>query len=78
MRQTHSIANAAPTRQKRPKLSFRAFYITVLLISAFALITFVADQGARYTRGAQYGAAQRRALEHRDITRLLKRDEEVY
>lgn len=75
MRQISS--NSVSTRQKRPKLSFRAFYITVLFIFAFAIITFVADQSARYSQGAQYGAAQRRALESRDVTRLLKRDEEV-
>jgi hypothetical protein len=36
-----------------------------------------ADWVARYRHGTQYGAAQQRALEELDITRLVKRDEEV-
>ncbi|TVY20568.1 putative cation exchanger [Lachnellula arida] len=69
-------SNTAPIRQQRPRLSFRAFYITVLFISAFALFSFVADQAARYTHGPQFGLAQRRALESRDVTQMFKRDEE--
>ncbi|TVY44373.1 putative cation exchanger [Lachnellula subtilissima] len=69
-------SNTVPIRQRKPRLSFRAFYITVLFISAFAVFSFVADQSARYTHGPQFGLAQRRALESRDVTRLFKRDEE--
>ncbi|TVY83334.1 putative cation exchanger [Lachnellula suecica] len=59
MRQTSSHAHAAPIRQKRPRLSFRAFYITVLIISALAVFSLVADQSARYYQGSQYGASAR-------------------
>ncbi|KAG9238320.1 Sodium/calcium exchanger protein-domain-containing protein [Amylocarpus encephaloides] len=74
MQQTPSYA--APSRSRRPKLSFRAFYITVLFISAFAVISLVADQSARYKHGPQYGYAQRRALEMLDNERLVKGDKE--
>ncbi len=43
----------------------------------FTVISLVADQTAKFHHGAQYGLAQRRALEELDITRLVKRDEEV-
>ncbi len=59
------------------KFRLRAFYVTVLCLSLFAAISLVADQTARYRHGVQYGLAQRRALEELDITRLVKRDEEV-
>lgn len=68
---------ATRARKPKPKLSFRAFYVTVLFISAFAVISLVADQTARYKHGPEYGAAQRRALASLDSGRLHKRDEEV-
>jgi solute carrier family 24 (sodium/potassium/calcium exchanger), member 6 len=75
MRQTTS--NAAPTRRiSHRRYSFRAFYLTVALISTFTILSLVADQFARYRHGAQYGVAQKRALA--DVTRLFKRDEEVH
>lgn len=64
-------------RARRSKYSFRAFYITVLLIASFAVISLVADQSARYRYGVQYGVAQKRALANLDGTRFVKRDEEV-
>lgn len=79
MLQTLSNPPTVATRARRPKskLSFRAFYVTVLFISAFAVLSLVADQTARYKHGAQYGAPQRRALASLDSGRLHKRDEEV-
>ncbi|KAF4635460.1 hypothetical protein G7Y89_g2637 [Cudoniella acicularis] len=68
-------SNAAATGHRKPRLSFRAFYITVLLISAFAAISFLADQTAKYTHG-QNGAALRRTVEGQDVRQLFKRDEE--
>jgi sodium/potassium/calcium exchanger 6 len=77
MRKT--LTKAVPDRIPNPqrKFRFRAFYITVLCLSLFAVVSLVADQSARYHHGAQYGEAQRRALEELDTTRLVKRDEEV-
>jgi len=57
--------------------SFRAFYITVVVLSFFAIISLLADQATRYRHGLNYGAAQRRALDQLDVARLIKRDEEV-
>jgi len=65
------------TSKHQQRYRFRAFYITVLFISLFAVISVIADRAGRYRLGVQYGAAQRRALEELDITRLVKRDEEV-
>ncbi|CAG8972401.1 hypothetical protein HYALB_00007155 [Hymenoscyphus albidus] len=78
MLQTFSNTPAVATRARRPrsKLSFRAFYVTVLLISAFAVISLVAEQTARHRHGSEYGAAQRRALASLDSGRLYRRDEE--
>jgi sodium/potassium/calcium exchanger 6 len=56
---------------------FRAFYLTILCISLFTIASLGTDWAARYRHGTQYGTAQRRALEELDITRLVKRDEEV-
>jgi hypothetical protein len=70
-------STAAAYRPRRPKLNFRAFYITILFISVFAVISLLADQSARYKHGPHYGLAQRRALEELDSSRLVKRDEEV-
>ncbi|KAH6671209.1 Sodium/calcium exchanger protein-domain-containing protein [Halenospora varia] len=68
---------AAVTRaHQRPKFSFRAFYITVLLISAFAVFSLLADQTARFQLGSQYGVVQKRAIEDANVRRLFKRDEE--
>jgi hypothetical protein len=64
-------------RKTRAKYSFRAFYITVLCISAFALLSTVAHQSAHYRHGSQYRVVQRQALGKLDITRLVKRDEEA-
>jgi hypothetical protein len=77
MRQTSS--NAAPNRTVKLQRTFRfrAFYITILCISLFAVVSLVVNQTARYRHGVQYGAAQRRALEELNATRLVKRDEEV-
>jgi sodium/potassium/calcium exchanger 6 len=77
MRKTSSNAVPNRTTKLERKFRFRAFYITVLCISLFAVVSLVADRTARYRHGAQYGAAQRRALEELDVTRLVKRDEEV-
>ncbi|KAH8591296.1 Sodium/calcium exchanger protein-domain-containing protein [Bisporella sp. PMI_857] len=73
-----TITPALALRQsKRPVYrSFRAFYITILILSLLALVTLVADQTARYRHGPDYGLAQRRALVQLDPTRLIKRDEE--
>jgi sodium/potassium/calcium exchanger 6 len=72
-----TTSNAVPTRRTvHRRYSFRAFYLTVALISAFAVLSLVTDQFSRYRHGAQYGVAQKRALA--DVTRLFKRDEEVH
>ncbi|KAE9381592.1 hypothetical protein N431DRAFT_392944 [Stipitochalara longipes BDJ] len=71
---SHAVPNR--TRSLPRKFRLRAFYITVLCISLFAVVSLLADQTARYRHGVQYGAAQRRALEELDFTRLVKRDEE--
>lgn len=74
MRQTTS--KSVPTRRtSHRRYSFRAFYVTIVLISAFAVLSLVTDQLTRYRHGAQYGVAQKRALA--DVTRLQKKDEEV-
>jgi hypothetical protein len=70
----HSISSkVAANRPRRRRFGFRAFYITVLFISAFAVISFITDQRAKYKYGPQYGLA----LEELDSRRLMKRDEEV-
>lgn len=61
----------------RSKYNFRAFYLTILIISSIAVISLVADQIAKYRYGFQYGMAQKRALDALDSRRLVKRDEEV-
>jgi sodium/potassium/calcium exchanger 6 len=71
-----TTSNAVPTRRiNHRRYSFRAFYLTVALLSAFAVLSLVADQFARYRQGAQYGVAAKRALA--DVTRVFKKDEEV-
>ncbi|KAE8447479.1 hypothetical protein EG329_010752 [Mollisiaceae sp. DMI_Dod_QoI] len=72
----HLSSNAVPRRPSQRKYRFQAFYITVLCMCLFTVISLVADQTAKFHHGAQYGLAQRRALEELDITRLVKRDEE--
>lgn len=75
MLRTNSKA-ALTRRANRQRYSFRAFYLTVALISAFAVLSLLADQLAKSRQGAQYGVAHvKRALA--DVTPLLKRDEEV-
>ena len=77
MQQTFSSAVPNRTRRSTGIYKFRAFYLTILCISLFTIASLGADWVARYRHGTQYGAAQRRALEELDITRLVKRDEEV-
>ena len=48
---------------RKRNYSFRAFYITVLIISFLAVISVVADQGARYRYRVQSGVIERRSLE---------------
>lgn len=75
-----SNTSIVPHRANRPRpkyRSFRSFYITVLILSLFAVVSLVADQAARYRQGTQYGLAQKRALEQLDPGRLVKRDIEV-
>ncbi|ESZ98915.1 hypothetical protein SBOR_0773 [Sclerotinia borealis F-4128] len=67
------VSSRPPTRSK---YNFRAFYLTILIISFLAVISLVADQSARYRHGSQYGVAQKRALDALDSRRLVKRDEE--
>jgi hypothetical protein len=64
-------------RRPRARLSFRAFYISILLISVFAVFSLITEQTLRFHHGLQYGIAQRRAVAELDPMRLLKRDEEV-
>ncbi len=59
------------------KNGFRTFYLTILCISLLAVLSLVADQTGRYRYGVQYGSAQKRALEQLDVTRLVKREDEV-
>ncbi|QSZ35430.1 hypothetical protein DSL72_008300 [Monilinia vaccinii-corymbosi] len=75
MHQTSS-PKVSPRPPTRPKYNFRAFYLTVLIISFLAVISLVADQSAKYRHGSQYGVAQRRALDALDSGRSVKRDEE--
>ncbi|KAH7364286.1 Sodium/calcium exchanger protein-domain-containing protein [Rhexocercosporidium sp. MPI-PUGE-AT-0058] len=76
MRQQSPKAVPKRTARSPRRFRFRAFYITVLCLSLLAVISLVAEQSARYRHGAQYGLAQRRALEQLDVNRLVKRDEE--
>jgi hypothetical protein len=64
-------------RARRPRLSFRSFYISVLIVSVLAVASLVADQAARYRYGTQYGVVQRQQIAALDPSRLFKRDEEV-
>jgi sodium/potassium/calcium exchanger 6 len=66
---------ATPARRARPKYNFRAFYVTVLFISSLALISLLADQGARYRYQLQSGVTERRSPEQLALA-LLKREEE--
>ncbi|ELR06249.1 hypothetical protein VC83_05008 [Pseudogymnoascus destructans] len=70
------MATSTQHRRARSKFSFRSFYISTLLLCAFALVSLVATQVARYKNGDQYGIVQRRAVAELDANRLLKRDEE--
>jgi hypothetical protein len=67
-----------PTFGPRAKSKYISrFYITIGLISAFAILTYVADQSARYSQGSNYGVAGKRAVAELAVDRLLKRDQEV-
>ena len=77
MRQKSSNVVLNRQMQLPRKNGFRTFYLTILCISLLAVLSLVADQIARYRHGVQYGTAQKRALEQLDVTRLVKRDEEV-
>ncbi|RDL36694.1 uncharacterized protein BP5553_06046 [Venustampulla echinocandica] len=68
--------NAVSTRYRRQKFSFRAFYITVVLISGFAVCSIIAAQTTRYIRGPGYEAIYRRTLEGNDVGPLLERGKE--
>ncbi|KFY30904.1 hypothetical protein V493_01572 [Pseudogymnoascus sp. VKM F-4281 (FW-2241)] len=70
------MATSRQRRRAESKFSFRAFYISTLLLCAFALVSLVTTQAARYKNGDQYGIVQRRAVAELDTNRLLKRDEE--
>lgn len=78
MLKSSSMTNSAalPQRRKSKKYSFRAFYISTLLLCALALLSLATTQVSRYRNGDQYGVAQRRALAGLDGKRLHKRDEE--
>ncbi|CZT03557.1 hypothetical protein WAI453_012271 [Rhynchosporium graminicola] len=76
MRQQSPSAMPSDTSRLPRRFRFRAFYVTVLCLSLLAVLSLVAEQSARYRHGAQYGLAQRRALEQLDANRLVKRDEE--
>lgn len=65
------------TALRRSKYSFRALHITIVVISAIAVLSLVADQTARYRHGDNYGIAQKRALLVLDPGRVVKLDEEV-
>ncbi|KAF7878945.1 hypothetical protein EAF04_000148 [Stromatinia cepivora] len=67
------MSSRLPTRSK---YNFRAFYLTILIISSLAVISLVADQSAKHRHGSQYGVVQKRALDALDSGRLVKRDEE--
>lgn len=69
-------SNAVPRCISQRKFRFQAFYLTVLCICLFTVLSLLADQTAKFRHGVRYGVAQRRALEDLDITRLAKRDEE--
>ncbi|KFY38736.1 hypothetical protein V494_04222 [Pseudogymnoascus sp. VKM F-4513 (FW-928)] len=70
------MATSIQHRRAKPKFSFRSFYISTLLLCAFALVSLVATQAARYKNGDQYGVLERRAVAELDTNRLLKRDKE--
>lgn len=68
------ISSQAKGRQ-RPKYSFRAFYATVLIISALAVLSFLADWTARAKGGKSYGLVQRELsanLHLRSVTQAAK------
>lgn len=68
--------NSAVGRGPKSK-HFRTFYVTILLLSSFAILGLITDWSKRYYYGGQYGVPERRALAELDAGRLLKRDEEV-
>jgi sodium/potassium/calcium exchanger 6 len=73
---TRSAAEGA-ARRKRPRFSFRAFYISTLLLCALALLSLTASEVVRYQRGAQYGVRERQLVAQLDSNRAHKTDQEA-
>lgn len=71
MNKSHALGRS------RTKFSFRAFYISTIILCALALFSLGTTQYSRYTNGEQHGVLQRRAVAALDLHRLVKRDEEV-
>jgi hypothetical protein len=59
----------------KPRYSFRAFYITVLFISALTVLSLLTDLDAWRSVGRKL--ARRQVTDEVDITRLIKRHKEV-
>ncbi|KAH8815344.1 Sodium/calcium exchanger protein-domain-containing protein [Xylogone sp. PMI_703] len=63
-----------PRRPVRARYSFRAFYVTVLCITIFTVISLFADQLARYRHGARIGLPERSAAI--DLMEVVETDAE--
>ena len=63
--------------RRKTKFSFRAFYLSTLIVCALALFTLGKSQYSLYTNGPRHGEMQRRAVAALDPNRLVKRDEEA-
>src|SRR5690349_9194126 len=72
-----SMSLSRELRRAKPKFSFRSFYVSTLLLCAFALVSLVSVQTSRYLNGDRYGITQKRVIAELDGNRLVKRDEEV-
>jgi solute carrier family 24 (sodium/potassium/calcium exchanger), member 6 len=72
----HTFSNSPRGRRAKAKY-FATFYVTICLISAFAVLSLVTSLNTRYIQGQQYGVAQRRAIAELDVSWLARKDREV-
>lgn len=79
MVQTKGIITDAigAARKKRDKYSFRAFYISTLVLCTFALVSLARNQYNAYSHGGENSLLARRAIEELDPGRVVKTDQEV-
>lgn len=72
----HTFSNSPRGRRAKAKY-FTTFYVTICLISAFAVLSLVTSLSARYIHGERHGVAQRRAVAELDVLQIARRDQEV-